>query len=254
MHNSFEKHNGLVEISVILPIYNEEGNIEPLVHEIVQALEPLGKSFEIICVDDGSKDHGLEVMVSLRQKDPRIVVLSHRRNFGQSAAQATGFRYAQGRIFATLDADRQNDPADLPKLIEQLANADCVCGVRRKRQDNWLRKVASRIGNGFRNWLTGDRIRDSGCTLRVIKREALTEIPMFNGMHRFLPTLLRFQGRQVVELEVNHRPRVWGVSKYGIIKRAMRGLLDCLAIRWWKWRCFAQERCIANPNNLQYRD
>jgi glycosyltransferase involved in cell wall biosynthesis len=233
-------------ISVILPIFNEEGNMEPLIGEIIQALEPISPSFEVVCVDDCSTDRTIEVLRSLNQKDSRVVVLSHSRNFGQSAAQATGFRYAKGGIFITMDADRQNDPADIPTLLQAFVDTDCVCGIRRKRQDNRLRKIASKIGNGFRNWLTGDRIRDSGCTFRVMRRECLLEIPMFNGMHRFLPTLLRFQGRRVAEVEIGHRPRVWGKSKYGILNRAFRGLLDCMAIRWWKWRCFPQDRCRAD--------
>lgn len=235
--------NSDIEISVILPIFNEEGNIEPLIGEIRAALAPVTPHFEIIGVDDGSTDGSLAVLHSLQRQDPRVVVYAHRRNFGQSAAQATGILYACGAVIVTLDADRQNDPADIPRLLQALADTDCVCGVRQKRHDNWMRRVASRIGNGFRNWLTGDRIRDSGCTLRAMRREVLREIPMFNGMHRFLPTLLRFQGRRVLELQVNHRPRVWGKSKYGILQRGVRGLFDCLAIRWWKWRAFPQDRC-----------
>lgn len=230
------------EISVILPIYNEEGNIEKMVEEIVAALEPLQRSFEILCVDDASQDKSVEKMKEVQAREKRIVIRRHKRNFGQSAAQATGFRHAQGSILVTLDADGQNNPADIPNLLALLGEYDCVCGIRRKRQDSWAKKKASKIGNGVRNWLTGDKIQDSGCTLRAFYKESLREIPIFNGMHRFLPTLLRTKGKRVTETLVDHRPRTWGKSKYGIKDRAWRGLLDCLAIRWWTKRSFPQER------------
>ncbi len=230
------------EISVILPIYNEKGNLAALTQEIISALIPIQKAFEIVCVDDGSKDGSVETLQELQQKDTRIVLVRHIRNFGQSAAQATGFRYARGNILITLDADGQNNPADIPHLLSLLPGYDCVCGVRRKRQDTWVRRMSSKIGNGVRNWITGDQIQDAGCTFRVFYRSALLEIPIFNGMHRFLPTLLRFKGKRVIETVIDHRPRTWGETKYGIRNRAWRGLLDCIAIRWCKMRCFPAAR------------
>ena len=230
------------EISVVLPIYNEKGNIEPLVKEIIAALEPTGRMFEILCVDDGSKDESLSTILSLAEKDKRIVALSHKKNFGQSAAQATGFAKARGEILVTLDADGQNNPADIPRLLALLPENDCACGIRAKRRDTWIRKLSSCIANRVRNWITGDRIQDSGCTLRVIKKNCLKEIPVFNGMHRFLPSLLRFKGWKVIEILIDHRERTWGVSKYGIRNRAFRGLIDTIAVRWWKARSFPQER------------
>lgn len=231
-----------LDISVVLPMLNEEGNIEPLLQEITQVLEKLRLTFEIICVDDGSSDGSAVVLKTLQGKDARVVPVYHRSNFGQSAAQATGFGCARGQVIVTMDADRQNDPADMPRLLEALTDVDCVCGIRQKRHDSWRRKVASRIGNTVRDWLTGDHVQDSGCTLRAIRSACLREIPVFNGMHRFLPTLLRFQGRLVREIPVNHRARVWGYSKYGILSRGIRGLFDCLAVRWWKWRAVPQQR------------
>lgn len=238
-------HQIAPEISVILPIYNEQGNLEPLIAEIIQALESLHTPFEILGVDDGSSDGSVEKLKELASRDPRITAVCHRRNFGQSAAQATGFLHAKGQWVMTLDADGQNNPADLPKMLELLKkdNYDCVCGVRTKRQDNWVRRMSSKVANSIRNWLTGDQIRDAGCTLRVIRKDALVEIPMFNGMHRFLPTLLRYKGKRVLEMVVDHRPRTWGQTKYGIGNRAWRGLIDCLAMRWWKKRCFPVDRC-----------
>ncbi len=230
------------EISVILPIYNEKGNIETLVREIIAALEPLSRPFEILCVDDGSKDGSLETILSLASKDARVFALSHIKNFGQSAAQASGFSNARGSIMVTLDADGQNNPADIPRLLALIGEYDCACGIRGKRRDTWVRRLSSRIANRVRNGITGDSIQDSGCTLRAIKKDCLKEIPIFNGMHRFLPSLLRFKGKKVIEIPVDHRERTWGESKYGIRNRAFRGLIDTLAIRWWKARSFPQER------------
>ncbi len=238
------EENSLPEISVILPIYNEQGNIETLIQEIVQALNPLNIKFEILGIDDGSNDGSVATLQSLSQKDSRVVTICHHRNFGQSAAMATGFRYAKGNILVTLDADGQNNPADMPKMIELFRsnNYDCVCGVRTKRHDNWIRRASSKIANRIRNTITGDKVTDAGCTFRVIRKSALVEIPMFNGMHRFLPTLLRFKGKVVCEIPIDHRPRTWGTTKYGIRNRAWRGLIDCFGLRWWKSRCFLQDR------------
>ena len=172
-----------------------------------------------------------------------VKVIRHSKNCGQSAAVATGFANANGEFIITLDSDLQNDPADLPKLIEALTpDLAAVCGRRANRQDNFIRKASSRIGNGVRNWLTGDQVADTGCALRVIRKSALYEIPVFNGLHRFLPTLLRIKGHQVIEIPVSHRPRVAGVSKYGVANRAWRGLVDCIAIRWFKKRAFPANR------------
>ena len=165
----------------------------------------------------------------LQQTRPYLRVVNHRVNSGESAAEATGFEHARGDIVITIDADQQNDPADIPALLDALKDdVHAVCGVRRKREDDWVRRLSSRIANGFRNWMTGDRIADAGCTYRALRRSALHEVPVFNGMHRFLPTLLRLQGYKAVEILVNHRPRTRGKSKYGVGNRTVarhRGLL-----------------------------
>ncbi|RLB38587.1 MAG: glycosyltransferase [Deltaproteobacteria bacterium] len=233
----------VLDISVVIPVFNEEENLGPLLAETVPVLESMNRSFEILCVDDASTDGSLEVLRELQRKYPPLRVISHRVNCGESAAEATGFAHARGRWIVTMDADQQNDPADIPALIKATSGADAVCGVRRKRQDDWVKRISSKIANGFRNRITGDRISDAGCTFRALRREALREIPRFNGMHRFLPTLLRLQGYRVVEISVNHRPRTRGESKYGVGNRAMRGLVDCFAVRWWRRRCFPTERC-----------
>ncbi len=220
-------------ISVVVPIYNEAENAAALAREIDAVLRAAAEPYELIFVDDASSDGGAEVLDALRLSTLRIV--RHARNCGQSAAVASGFRAARAEWVATLDGDGQNDPADLPAMLAmaRAESADCVTGVRRGRQDNWLRRISSRVANGFRNWLTGDRISDSGCGVRVLRREALREVPVFNGMHRFLPTLLRGQGFRVLERPVNHRPRLRGVSKYGVHNRLWRGIRDCFGVRWY---------------------
>jgi hypothetical protein len=141
-----------------------------------------------------------------------------------------------------MDADQQNDPADIPALLAAPKDADAVCGIRRQREDDWVKRISSRVANGFRNRVTKDTISDAGCTFRALRREALREIPVFNGMHRFLPTLMRLQGFTVVEIGVNHRPRTLGESKYGVGNRMFRGLVDCFAILWWRKRCLPTKR------------
>ncbi len=231
-----------VDLSVVVPCYNEEENIGPLVRELVEVLTPLGKSFEILFVDDCSTDRTVARVWEIRAEFPAVRLVRHTNNWGQSAAISTGFQMARGAILVTLDADLQNDPHDIPILLEYLSNADLVCGIRARRKDPWIRRLSSRIGNAFRNLITGDSIVDTGCSLRVLKREVVHELPRFNGLHRFLPTLARFQGFRVVEVPVNHRPRQFGKSKYGIGNRLWRGILDCLAVRWFKYRLFSSER------------
>ncbi len=231
------------ELSVVIPVYNEEENLPGLLEELDRVLADLGKTHEIICVDDGSTDGSRDVLSRLAGRYSALRCLQHQGNYGESAAQATGFRAARGSIVVTMDADGQNDPADLPRLIEALkADTACVCGVRRVREDSFVKRISSKIANAFRNFVTGDRITDAGCTYRAIRKEALVEVVVFNGMHRFLPTILRAQGFKVVELPVNHRPRRFGCSKYGIGNRLWRGILDCLAVRWYRRRAVPAER------------
>lgn len=231
------------ELSVVLPIFNEEGNLRPLIDEIEAVLRPLGRSFEVIAVDDRSTDGSLAVLRKEAESRPWLRIVRHRINQGQSAAFATGFHAAQGAVVVTLDADGQNDPHDLPRLLAALqGEVALVCGVRAKRQDSWSKRFSSRIANRFRSALLGDHVTDAGCCFRVVRRSALREVPAFNGMHRFLATILRFQGFTVVELPVNHRPRVSGVSKYGVGNRLWRGLRDTLAMRWFKQRCLRGDR------------
>ena len=231
------------DLSVVFPVFNEEENVPILLEEIARALDGKGWTYEIVAVDDGSRDRSLEVLRGLKSKYPTLRILSFEKNSGQTAALDAGWHAARGRFVVSLDADLQNDPADIPKMIRQLesSGADMVIGVRVNRKDTWSRRMQSRIGNGVRNWITGDHITDTGCSLKLARREAIEPVRLFTGMHRFLPTLVRQAGFKVVEMPVNHRPRRFGVTKYGAMNRAFKGLADCLAVRWMSSR------------NLRYR-
>lgn len=232
-----------VALSVVIPVFNEQENLEPLITELAGALKALDRPSEIVCVDDCSTDRGFGVLKHLGQSQPALRVIRHRLQCGQSAALATGIRAARGEIIVTMDGDLQHDPADLPRLVGALEpGLAAVCGIRARRRDNWIRRASSRIANFYFYLLLGDRVADTGCTFRAIRREALAEVPRFNGFHRYLPTMLRFQGFKVLDIPVNHRPRVRGVSKYGIGNRLWRGILDCLAMRWYRARCLRGSR------------
>ncbi|HRP76355.1 MAG TPA: glycosyltransferase family 2 protein [Rhodocyclaceae bacterium] len=233
-----------VLLSVIVPAFNEEDNIVPLAEEISAALASLHGRFEIILVDDASTDGTSRVLRELTI--PNVRGVFHRLNCGQSAAIASGFQAARGDWVATLDGDGQNDPADLPAMLALALKEgiDCVTGVRAKRRDTLVRKVSSRVANAFRDWITGDRVTDSGCGVRVVRRSALREVPVFNGMHRFLPTLLRGQGYVVMEHMVNHRERLSGISKYGVHNRLWRGIRDCFGVRWYLKRAVRSDRLL----------
>lgn len=224
------------EISLIVPVYNEEDNLPVLAAEIRAALEPIGRLYEVLFVDDGSTDSSPDVLRRLTTEDPRCQVVRLRRNSGLSAALDAGFHHARGETLVTLDADLQNDPADVPRLLAELADCDVVCGVRAKRRDNWLRRISSRIANGVRNWATDESIADVGCTLRAYRAPFVRQIPMFTGMHRFLPTLLRLEGARIKEVPVNHRPRLHGEPKYNIRNRIWKALADLMAVRWMQRR------------------
>lgn len=231
------------ELSVILPVFNERENVGPLLEEIRAALGGTGRRWEVLAVDDCSRDDSVDVLRGLQPRYPELRVLRHRRNCGQSAAFATGLAHARGGVVITLDSDRQNDPADLPRMIEALTgDVAAVLGVRHRREDTTIRRWSSSLANGYRDWLTGVKVKDAGCFLRVMRRDALKELPVFNGLHRFLATLLRYQGYRVVELDVNHRARVAGSSNYGIGNRMWRGIRDCFAMRWYRARVIPGDR------------
>lgn len=223
-----------VSLSVVIPVYNEAENVAPLVQELQSALAEWPGNIELVFVDDGSTDSTLELLRRVQASDARVRVAHFRRNLGQTAALTAGFRLAQGRAVVTLDGDLQNDPKEIPRLVGMLEDWDCVCGIRMRRQDSWWKRLSSRIGNGFRNWATGDDIVDTGCTLKAFRRPCLERLELYQGMHRFLPTLLRMRGWRVTQVPVSHRPRRHGKTKYGTWRRLVKGLGDVWAVRWMK--------------------
>ena len=224
-----------VTLSVVAPVFDERENLRRLHAEIAAALGE-GDEWELVLVDDGSRDGSDQVIRDLAHEDRRVVGVLFGANRGQSAATAAGVQAARGEIVATLDADLQNDPKDLVSLVDALGEHDAVVGYRMRRHDSLVRRLSSRIGNGVRNALTRDSIRDTGCSLKLFRARAIQNLPLFEGMHRFLPTLLRYHGFVVVEHPVSHHPRTAGVSKYGVGNRAWRAFKDLLAVRWMRTR------------------
>jgi glycosyltransferase involved in cell wall biosynthesis len=232
-------------LSIVIPVYNEEDNVGPLVARITDAMSAWEGSVEILFVDDGSSDRTLDLLKEAQARDARIRIANFRKNMGQTAAMAAGFRLARGEVVATIDADLQNDPLEIPRLAAMLDDWDAVCGVRTRRKDTLWKRISSRIGNGFRNWVTGDNIIDTGCTLKAYRRECLDGLELFKGMHRFLPTLLKMRGYRVTQVPVSHHPRLAGVTKYGTWGRLVKGLEDVWAVRWMK------KNYIGFESNLQ---
>src|SRR5262245_21265724 len=228
-------------LSVVIPAYNEEANVEPCFRELADVLEAHGDPFEVVFVDDGSTDGTGVARRRLANADPRVRVLRFRRNAGQTAALHAGFRAARGAVVITMDADLQNDPHDIPKLLAALPGQDAVCGWRVDRHDPWTKRIASRVANRVRDRVTRDGVHDTGCTLKVFRREAVQNLHLYRGMHRFLPALLQMEGRRVTEVPVAHRARRAGVSKYGNWGRLWAGLADLLAVRWMARRQLAYE-------------
>lgn len=224
------------EISVVLPVYNEEENLPVLVPQIVEVMRTLDRKYEIILVDDGSTDRSFEVIGDLGKKYMETRYIRFKNNSGQSAAFDAGFKAAMGDIIVTLDSDLQNDPNDIPKLISYIPQYDIVCGRRAGRQDSFTKRLSSVIANKARNFLIKDNIHDTGCSLKVYKKEWIDKIKLYNGMHRFLPALLDMEGARIMEVKVSHHPRQYGTSKYNIRNRLFKGLYDLLAVRWMQKR------------------
>lgn len=214
-------------ISVVIPLFNEEENLPVLQKELADALA--GLSYEIVFVDDASRDGTL----SRIERRPEIRVLQFEKNAGQSAAMFAGIHAARGSVIVLLDGDLQNDPADIPKLLAEIERGfDLVCGYRAKRKDTLVKKITSRVANFVRSRFTRDGVRDTGCTLKAMRRECAQALIPFYGMHRFIPALVKGAGYQLVEIPVNHRPRKFGVSKYGLGNRAVKATVDMFGVRW----------------------
>lgn len=225
-----------IELSIIVAVFNESANILPLAREVGAALKHYPQAYELVFVDDASTDDTWAKIQEAHRLDGRVRGLRHLRNQGQSAALWTGFQATTSPLLATLDGDLQNDPADLPKLLAALDQADLVAGIRAARQDTWVRKVSSKLAHAARKWFLKADIKDMACATRVFKRTALQGLFSFNGLHRFMPLLMQSNGARMVQVPVNHRQRVAGVSKYGINNRLWRGIYDLIGIGWYQKR------------------
>jgi glycosyltransferase involved in cell wall biosynthesis len=223
----------ILDLSIVIPVRNESANIDLLCGELVETLEASGRSFEIIVVDDGSTDDSFAKLADWQAKDSRLRIIRFRRNFGQTAAFAAGFAYARGASIVTSDGDLQNDPRDIPRMLNLLEEGhDIVCGWRRNRQDAFfMRRLPSMIANWLISWATGVSLHDYGCSLKVFRAEVVKPLKLYGEMHRFLPTIASEMGVSIVETVVNHRPRRHGRSKYGL-SRTVRVMLDLLTVKF----------------------
>lgn len=221
-----------VEISIVVPVFNELDNIAPLAAEVARSFAGEARSWELVLVDDASTDATWAEILKAQAADPRVRGLRHQANRGQSAAVWTGITGSEGSILCTLDGDLQNNPADLPRMIAMLDQLEFVSGRRTQRQDSWVRKMSSSVARAARTRALGHDFADTGCALRAFKRSALQGVFPFNGVHRFLPILVAAGGHRCLEIPVSHRPRVAGVSKYGVWNRLGRGIYDLIGVGW----------------------
>ena len=224
----------MVDLSVVIPIRNEAASIEALYRELTDVLSAWGRPYEILAVDDGSTDDSFGLLARIQAGDARVRVIRFRRNFGQTAAFAAGFAFARGRLIVTSDGDLQNDPRDIPAMVDALERGshDIVCGWRKNRKDAFLsRTLPSRLANALISWATGVRLHDYGCSLKVFRAEVVKPLKLYGEMHRFIPAIASEQGVAIAEVEVNHRPRRHGESKYGI-SRAVRVVLDLITVKF----------------------
>lgn len=223
----------MTDLSIVIPAYNEEKNIIPLYKEITGVLKKLNRDYEIIFVDDGSKDRTFTLIESVTKKDKKVKVIKFRKNFGQTAALDAGFKNSKGKIIIAMDADLQNDPNDIPRLLNKIAEGyDVVSGWRYKRKDGFFKNSFSRIAHLLRALITKEKIHDSGCTLKAYKKECFKDLDLYGEMHRFIPSILSWKGFKIGEIKVNHRKRKYGKTKYGLM-RLIKGLLDLIVLKFW---------------------
>ncbi len=221
------------EISVVIPAYNEEENLPVLYAQLKRTLDRLRKSYEIIFVDDGSTDSSFKVLEAISKRDKKVRVIKFRKNFGQTAAIDAGFKESKGKVIVVMDSDLQNDPSDIPRLLEKLDEGyDAVSGWRYERKDPFGKKIVSLISNSIRRLITNDRIHDSGCSLKAYKRECIQNIDLYGEMHRYMTAMLSWKGFKIGEIKVQHHERKFGRTKYGIW-RIFKGLLDLLVVKFW---------------------
>lgn len=219
-------------VSIVIPVFEEEESIPHLYASIKAVMEPLGRKYEILFVDDGSRDGSFNALKAIQVKDPTVVVVSFRRNFGQTAAMAAGFQYANGDIIVTMDADLQNDPNDIPRLLEKAKEFDVVSGWRKNRQDKFLsRRLPSIMANWLISKVTGVALHDYGCTLKAYRKEVIKDVRLYGEMHRFIPAMASWVGASITEVETTHHARQFGKSKYGI-SRTIRVLLDLITVKF----------------------
>lgn len=221
-----------IDLSVVVPFFNEEDNARALYDELKGVLVAFGKSFELVFVDDGSTDKTSSVLEAIAKQDDTVVLVKFRRNFGQTAALAAGIERASGEVIVPMDGDLQNDPAEIPKMLAKIAEGfECVSGWRKNRQDSGLRVLPSKVANGLISWLSGVHLHDYGCTLKAYRRDVIEGVKLYGEMHRFIPIYAHWQGARVTEMVVNHRARVAGVSKYGF-GRIPRVVLDLIVVKF----------------------
>ena len=236
-------------LSLVIPAYNEQENVEPLLRRVEGALSQIGRPFEVIVVDDGSTDRTPQLLAEAMARLPWLRVLRMARNGGQSAAFEAGFAAARGEVIATIDADLQNDPEEIPRLLPLLNGSDMVTGWRRDRQDTRFRRWQSRQANRIRNWISQETVQDSASSLKLYKAHAIKGLKLFNGAHRFFPTLVKMRGYTVREEPVKHSPRFAGTAKYGFGNRAWRAFIDLLGVRWMKMRYIRYQVSEVRPTD-----
>ena len=222
-----------MDISIVIPTYNEQDNVIPLYHQIKEVLDRLQKTYEIIYIDDGSRDRTFERLKELHNKDKKVKIIKFRKNFGQTPAMDAGFRHAKGKVIIPMDADMQNDAEDIPRLLAKLDQGyDVVSGWRKNRKDSLGKHLTSRGANLLRKILIKDKIHDSGCTMKAYRKECFEDLNLYGEMHRFIPALLMWKGFRVTELPVRHHKRKFGKTKYGL-KRTLKGFLDMIVVKFW---------------------